>query len=264
MYIRTLALSIALVTLSSIPSYANEEQVSVLYNKFTTFLFTKDIVEAKISSADYKLEMSGRYLLVRARNAQVATASLFVVYGKEKHSYVAALYPSNKAPLKRHIQESVPVAPVAAEAAPKHIAEALFANSPAQEYYSIGMKRQGGEVILTNILHVAQDTYLRFFIYNRTSIPFTVPYHSFENVTYTSRVPFFAKKKKKSVETTYAPATLKVAAKSGAYFVFSVPTYASGDGLDVFLGEGSGERGFHIFVPSKLLLHAPRQQSTNQ
>ena len=66
------------------------------------------------------------------------------------------------------------------------------------------------------------------------------------------------KKKGKLVEPIAYPDRINVPAKCGEHVVFSIPTYVSEGGLEIFLGENDGERGFRFIIPSKVLLKAKR------
>lgn len=255
---RKIVLIIACLAAAS-SAAADEDRIGVLYSKFTTFVFPEDIVDVEAGSGQYHIKIKGKYLLLRAKHKKVAPTSLFVRYGKQKKCYVKEIFPDHQASLKYYIAETVVSDEEgAAKTRDEAATDAIFVGNE-QEYCTIGARRRGVEVILTNILHVDQVTYLRFFIKNTASIPYSVTYHSFEYVTFLNRFFFFRKEKRKQVEPVSTPPSIHLPAKHGAYFVFAIPCYASEGGLEVLFGESEGERLFRLFIPSHILLSAERR-----
>ena len=70
---------------------------------------------------------------------------------------------------------------------------------------------------------------------------------------------FIDKKKHKLVEPIAEPSRCKMPAKGDIYMEFAIPTYVSEGGLEVFLGESDGERGFRFPIPNKVLLKAKKK-----
>ena len=169
---------------------ASEDRLGVLYSKFTTLIFPAAILDVEIGSGAYYTKVKGKYLLLRAKHKKVAPTSLFVRYGKQRQCYVVELFPDPKAPLKHYIAADNPELPDTnpPQASP---VDTLFADHQQQEYYTLGTKQQGVEVILTNILHADQVTYLRFFIKNTATVPCSVNYYSFEYITFLNNFFFF-------------------------------------------------------------------------
>lgn len=121
----------------------------------------------------------------------------------------------------------------------------------SQDYYTIGLKKQGLSLIVTNILHQGSTTYLRIFIDNQNAVPCKLSPPSFEYITYLRRFLFFKKEQRKMAQQQIA-----LPANSGAYFVFAIPAYASADTFEVALGAREGAKSYPLYIPNKVPLQA--------
>ena len=235
-----------------------EGRIGVFYNKFTTLIFPEDIVDVEAGSSEYHVKVKGKYLLLRAKHKKVAPTSLFVRYGKRKQCYVVEIFPDQQGPLQHYIVEKVSSKEREKQESNANPIDSIFSNDE-QEYFTLGIRENGVEIILTNILHVDQVTYLKFFIKNKASIPYSVAHYSFEYVTFLGGFFFFKKQKKKQVDAILLPPLIHLPAKCGTYFIFAIPGYASEGGLEVLFGENDGERVLKLFIPSTILLNAKRK-----
>lgn len=234
-------------------SHAQDSRIGILSSRISTLVFKEDIVDIETGSEEYHVKIKGRYLLLRAKHKRAEPTSLFVRYGKKMHYYVAEIFPDDSAPLTYNIAEDIGDNEVEKE---KKAASTLVKNK--QEYFTFGAIGNGIRVILTNISHTNNTINIQLFIDNTSSIDLCLSHWTFEYVTILRKFLFFKKKKGKLVEPISQPDSINVPAKCGEYVVFSIPTYVSEGGLEIFLGEDDGERGFRFIIPSKVLLKAKR------
>ena len=247
-------LILILVLVSSV-AHANQDKVGVLYDKITTLVFDEEILDVELGSQAYHVKVKGRYLLLRAKNKEVAPTSLFVRYRKKtQHYYVAEILPDVKAPLQYAIQAMTEKK----RAKPDQEMSSLFKDTN-QEYFDIGVIQHGVKVILNKILHVADSTYIQVFVENTASIDLCLEQWTFEYITVLNRGIFKKKRKRKLAEPIIAPNSIMIPAKSAQYVVFSIPTYMSTEGLEVSLEENNGERRFKFLIPNKVLLKAKKK-----
>ena len=232
------------------PLYAQPAKIGVKASQFITLEFPEEIVDLEIGSAEYVPKAKGRYLLLKARHKKVAPTSLLVRYGEEKQGYIAELAIDEKAPMLVLI-ENTSKSPERAQENPP---EVVFDQD--QDYYTIGLQKQGLSLIVTNILHQGSTTYLRIFIDNQNAIPCKLSQPSFEYITYLSRFLLFTKEQHKMVTPLQAPQQIALPANRGAYFVFAIPAYASADELLVALSTKEGGKNYPIYIPSRVLLKA--------
>ena len=232
------------------PLYAQPAKIGVRDSQFITLEFPAEIVDLEVGSPEYVPKAKGKYLLLKARHKKVAPTSLLVRYGEEKQGYIAALALDEQAPMLVLIEESRQ-RPAGAQEKPP---EVVF--NQDQDYYTIGLQKQGLSLIVTNILHQGSTTYLRIFIDNQTSLPCNLSPPSFEYITYLRRFLFFTKEQRKMVTPWQGPQQIALPANRGAYFLLAIPAYASADALLVALGAQEGGKNYPIYIPSKVLLQA--------
>lgn len=235
------------------PLYAQPAKIGVRASQFITLEFPAEIVDLEVGSPEYVPKAKGKYLLLKARHKKVAPTSLLVRYGEEKQGYIAELALDEQAPMLVLI-EATRKRPAGAPEKQQKPQEVVFDQD--QDYYTIGLQKQGLSLIVTNILHQGSTTYLRIFIDNQNAIPCKLSQPSFEYITYLSRFLFFTKEQRKIVTPWQAPQQIALPAHSGAYFVFAIPAYASADALLVALGAQEGGKNYPIYIPSKVLLQA--------
>ena len=232
------------------PLYAQPAKIGVRASQFITLEFPAEIVDLEVGSPEYIPKAKGKYLLLKARHKKVAPTSLLVRYGEEKQGYIATLALDEQAPMLVLTEESRQ-RPAGAQEKPP---EVVFDQD--QDYYTLGLEKQGLSLILTNILHQGSTTYLRIFIDNQTSLPCNLSQPSFEYITYLRRFLFFTKEQRKMVTPWQAPQQIALPANRGAYFLLAIPAYASADALLVALGTQEGGKNYPIYIPSKVLLKA--------
>jgi len=234
--------------------HGQSNRIGILYSKISTLVFKEEIVDVEIGSQEYHVKVKGRYLLLRAKHKHAQPTSLFVRYGKKMHYYVADIFPDENAPLQYHLEEDI--GGKEAEKKEEKVTPTFSENN--QEYYTLGVISNGIHVILTKIFHTDNTTNLQLFIDNTSSIDLCLSHWTFEYVTILRKFLFFKKKKGKLVELIASPDSINVPAKSGEYVVFTIPIYVSEGGLEIFLGEDDGERGFRFSIPNEILLQAKR------
>lgn len=237
-------------------SHAQDNRIGILSSRISTLVFKEDIIDIEIGSQEYHVKVKGRYLLLRAKHKHAQPTSLFVRYGKKMHYYVAEIFPDDRANLTHNIAEEISDREVETD---KKITPTLADTS--QNYFTLGVIGNGVRVILTNIIHTDSTTNIQLFIDNTSSVDLCLSHWTFEYVTTLRKLLFFKKKKSKLVEPITYPDSIDVPAKCGEHVVFSIPTYVSEGGLEIFLGEDDGERGFRFMIPSKILLKAERTKT---
>ena len=249
------ALLVLLLLCNLLVAHAHQERRGVLYDKISTLVFDEEIVDVELGSQAYHVKVKGKYLLLRAKNKDVAPTSLFVRYGKKtQHYYVTEIFPDAKAPLQYLIQSGHDKKEV-----DSHQNVATPFTDTTQEYFAIGVIQHGAKVILNKILHIKNATCIQLFIENKSSIELSLEHWTFEYVTVLRQGFFSKKKKRKLAEPITEPSNIKVPAHSNQYVVFCIPTYVSTEGLEVFLEASNGEHGFRFLIPKKVLLKAKRQ-----
>ena len=233
------------------PLYAQPAKIGVRASQFITLEFPAEIIDLEVGSPEYVPKAKGKYLLLKARHKKVAPTSLLVRYGEDKQGYIAALALDEQAPMLVLIEDTRQRPAGAPE---KQQQEIVFDQD--QDYYTIGLQKQGLSLILTNILHQGSTTYLRIFIDNQNPIPCKLSPPSFEYITYLSHFLFFTKEQRKMVTPLQAPQQIALPANRGAYFLLAIPAYASADALLVDLSAQEGGKNYPIYIPSKVLLQA--------
>ena len=77
--------------------FADQNKISISYDKITTLVFVEEIIDVELGSQEYDAKVKGRYLLLRAAKADASPTSLFVRYGKkQQHYYVAEILPDSQ------------------------------------------------------------------------------------------------------------------------------------------------------------------------
>ncbi|WP_044282814.1 hypothetical protein [Candidatus Amoebophilus asiaticus] len=243
-------------------SRAETAQIGVPITKPTVFSFEEEIIDIDLGNQDYHVKLRGKSLLIFAKKQDSRPTTLFVLYGKNKETYVAEIYPDDQAPLQRFIKAQVHETPTTPTQQPviKSVLKNVFFASEKQEYFSYGTREEGIKAILVNVSHHQDITYLRFFLENNTTTNLKLAHFGFEYITYLRKFLFFRSTKTKVVEPIGGLPAIELAPSSSKYFVVALPSYTSNGGLEVFLGEsGQGEREFRIHVPSRILLKAKRK-----
>lgn len=240
------------------------DRLGVPITKPSVFSFAEDILDVDLGNSDYHVKLRGKSLLIFAKKKDSQPTTLFVVYGKNKETYVAEIFPDDRAPLQRFIKSPTNPAPTTpaqpTDLKVQEVGKAIFSPNEKQAYYSYGMRKDGIQVILTNIVHQGDLTYLRLYIENNTTTHLKLAEFSFEYITYLRKFLLFKSTKTKLVEPIIPLSAMDVAPHGAHYFVVAIPTYTSNGGLEIFLGEsGQGEREFKLVVPNKLLLKAQRK-----
>jgi hypothetical protein len=241
---------------------AETAQIGVPVTKPTVFSFEEEIIDIDLGNKDYHVKLRGKSLLIFAKNKEAKPTTLFVLYGKNKDTYVAEIYPDNNAPLQRFIKAQVheSATVLQQQLVEKRVLKNVFSPSEKQEYFSYGAREQGVKVVLTNVVHQGDITYLRFFLENNTTTNLKLSHFGFEYLTYLRKFLFFKSTKSKVMEQIGSLPAIELAPSSSQYFVVALPSYTSNGGLEVFLGEsGQGEREFKIHIPTKILLKAKRR-----
>ena len=248
---------LALVLSLACTSYvvlADQDKLSVSYDKITTLVFEEEIIDVELGSQEYDAKVKGRYLLLRAAKADASSTSLFVRYGKkQQHYYVAEIYPDKQAPL----QYSIPSKQPKQEISTDQERPSPFTDTQ-QEYFDIGVVKNGIKVILNKLLPGEECIWLQLYIENNTSRDLYLDKSKFEYVTRVRRGLWSSEKKKRLIAPLVAVNSIVVLAKRGRYVAFAVPVPESEEGLSVCLeGKNSGEI-FEFFIPNQVLKEANR------
>lgn len=244
---------------------AETVRLGVPITKPTVFSFKEDIIDVDLGNQDYHVKLRGKSLLIFAKKKDSQPTTLFVRYGKDKTTYVAEIFPDDKAPLHRIIQTSGTVqhfreysSQTSDNQLPNNVS--VFAPNEKQQYAWFAVNEGGVIVMVSNIMHRGDQTYFRIYIENKTTVNLKLSQHIFEYITVLKKWIFFTNKQRNRVIPILTPAKLELAPMQFDYFDFSIPTYTSNGGLDIFLAESEdGVRKYEINIPSKILLQAPRK-----
>ncbi|MHB9147733.1 MAG: hypothetical protein ACYC2U_04865 [Candidatus Amoebophilus sp.] len=240
------------------------ERLGVPVAKTGVLSFDEDILDVELGNEDYEIDLKGEnIILISAKKKDAQPTTLFVRYASGKGFYFSEIYPDAKAPLQRFIKHKVLPSSAKEVHAQGNRAQNvdIFIGEPSQEYMTFGEIHGGIKVILTNIIHQGEATYLRFSVENNTTTNLKLSHFTFEYLTYLRKFLLFKNTKTKLVNPLLAPTSIELKPRDVNYFVFAIPSYISNGGLKIFLGEsaGKGEREFKIHVPTKILLKAKRK-----
>ena len=234
--------------------FADQNKISISYDKITTLVFVEEIIDVELGSQEYDAKVKGRYLLLRAAKADASPTSLFVRYGKkQQHYYVAEISPDKQAPL----QYSIPSKQPKQEMSTDQERPSPFTDTQ-QEYFDIGVVKNGIKVIVNKLLLDEECIWIQLYIENNTSRDLYLDKSKFEYVTRVRRGLWSNEKKKRLIAPLVAVNSIVVLAKRGRYVAFAVPVPESEEGLSVCLeGKNSGEI-FEFFIPNQVLKEANR------
>ena len=240
------------------------ERLGVPVAKTGVLSFDEDILDVELGSEDYEIDLKGEHIiLISAKKKDAQPTTLFVRYASGRGFYFSEIYPDAKAPLQRFIKHKIVEPSSKAQHAQGKKAENvdIFIGEASQEYMTFGEIHGGIKVILTNIIHQGEATYLRFSVGNNTTTNLKLSHFTFEYLTYLRKFLLFKSTKTKLVNPLLSPISIELKPGEVNYFVFAIPSYISNGGLKIFLGEsaGKGEREFKIHVPTKILLKAKRK-----
>lgn len=234
--------------------FADQNKISISYDKITTLVFVEEIIDVELGSQEYDAKVKGRYLLLRAAKADASPTSLFVRYGKkQQHYYVAEISPDKQAPLQYSILSKQPKQTTSTD----QEKPSPFTDTQ-QEYFDIGVVKNGIKVIVNKLLLDEGCIWLQLYIENNTSRDLYLDKSKFEYVTRVRGGLWSSEKKKRLIAPLVAVNSIVVLAKRGRYVAFAVPVPESEEGLSVCLeGKNSGEI-FEFFIPNQVLKEANR------
>ena len=250
---------LALVLSLACTSYvvlADQDKLSVSYDKITTLVFEEEIIDVELGSQEYDGKVKGRYLLLRAAKADAAPTSLFVRYGKkQQHYYVAEIYPDKQAPLQYSIPSKQPKQETSTyQEKPSPFTDTL------QEYFDIGVVKNGIKVIVNKILLDEGCIWIQLYIENNTSRDLYLDKSKFEYAQRVRRGLWGNEKKTRLIRPLLAADSIVVLAKQGRYVAVAVPLPEAKEGLSACLeGKNSGEI-FAFFIPDQVLREANRSE----
>lgn len=267
-----LLLTLAPWLLISFTHVPETDKLGIRVNQSSILVFPDEIQSVHIDAnskkeVDYYTKIEGLSLIIRAKRPDAQPATLSVQYGKNKPYtvYGADIFPDEKAPTRWNIQPTgsaqfITLNPIQKNEQVLTSHTSVFDANEKQQYGWFAIDEGGITVMVTNIAHNGNDTHLRIYIDNRTTVNLKLTQGSFEYVTKLRKWLFFTTEQKNRVTPLLAPQNLEVAPGQFGYFDFSIPTYTSNGGLDVFLGESeNGIRKYKINIPTKILLQAPRR-----
>jgi hypothetical protein len=258
-----------------LPSYGIEiDRIGVLTDKQVILTFPSKVFEATVSVSfiekiekEYICEVKESDVFLRARKASAQPATLYVRYGSEDKTitYVAEIFPAEKAPIHLKIGASNSIQEFE-KTAQENIINAhhpqfgLFSPHEPQQYACFGLKKEGISLAVTNIKHSGKETHLRVWINNRSTVNLKISQCSFNYVVKLRKWWLFITKDPKPVTALLSPDNIEVGPLQQKYFDFSIPTFVSNGGLELTLAESEGgARNFTIPIPSYILLEAPRK-----
>ena len=234
--------------------FADQNKISISYDKITTLVFVEEIIDVELGSQEYDGKVKGRYLLLRAAKADASPTSLFVRYGKkQQHYYVAEISPDKQAPLQYSILSKQPKQTTSTD----QEKPSPFTDTQ-QEYFDIGVVKNGIKVIVNKLLPGEESIWIQLYIENHASDKLYLDKAKFEYVTIFRRGLWGTEEKKRLITPLVAPDSIVILAKRGRYVALAVPIPESKEGLSVCLeGKNSGEI-FEFFIPNQVLKEANR------
>ena len=239
--------------------FADQNKISISYDKITTLVFVEEIIDVELGSQEYDAKVKGRYLLLRAAKADASPTSIFVRYGnngqKEQHHYVAEIYPDQKAPLQYSIPSKQPKQTTNTyQEKPSPFTDTL------QEYFDTGVVKNGIKVIVNKLLLSQGCIWIQLYIENNTSRDLYLDKSKFEYIQRVRRGLWGNEKKTRLIRPLLAADSIVVLAKQGRYVALAVPLPEAKEGLSACLeGKNSGEI-FAFFIPAQVLRAANRSE----
>ena len=234
--------------------FADQNKISISYDKITTLVFVEEIIDVELGSQEYDAKVKGRYLLLRAAKADASPTSLFVRYGKkQQHYYVAEISPDKQAPLQYSIPSKHPKQTTSTyQEKPSPFTDTL------QEYFDIGVVKNGIKVIVNKILLDEECIWIQLYIENNTARDLCLDQSKFEYVTIVRRGLWGSEKKTRLIRPLVAADSIVVFAKQGRYVALAVPLPEAKEGLRICLEGKNTEEIFEFFIPDQVLRAANR------
>ena len=234
--------------------FADQNKISISYDKITTLVFVEEIIDVELGSQEYDAKVKGRYLLLRAAKADASPTSLFVRYGKkQQHYYVAEIYPDKQAPLQYSIPSKHPK-----QTTSTYQEKPSPFTDTQQEYFDIGVVKNGIKVIVNKILLDEECIWIQLYIENNTARDLCLDQSKFEYVTIVRRGLWGNEKKTRLIRPLVAADSIVVFAKQGRYVALAVPLPEAKEGLRISLEGKNTEEIFEFFIPDQVLRAANR------
>jgi len=234
--------------------FADQNKISISYDKITTLVFVEEIIDVELGSQEYDAKVKGRYLLLRAAKADASPTSLFVRYGKkQQHYYVAEISPDKQAPLQYSIPSKHPK-----QTTSTYQEKPSPFTDTQQEYFDIGVVKNGIKVIVNKILLDEECIWIQLYIENNTARDLCLDQSKFEYVTIVRRGLWGSEKKTRLIRPLVAADSIVVFAKQGRYVALAVPLPEAKEGLRICLEGKNTEEIFEFFIPDQVLRAANR------
>lgn len=234
--------------------FADQNKISISYDKITTLVFVEEIIDVELGSQEYDAKVKGRYLLLRAAKADASPTSLFVRYGKkQQHYYVAEISPDKQAPLQYSIPSKHPK-----QTTSTYQEKPSPFTDTQQEYFDIGVVKNGIKVIVNKILLDEECIWIQLYIENNTARDLCLDQSKFEYVTIVRRGLWGSEKKTRLIRPLVAADSIVVFAKQGRYVALAVPLPEAKEGLRISLEGKNTEEIFEFFIPDQVLRAANR------
>ena len=234
--------------------FADQNKISISYDKITTLVFVEEIIDVELGSQEYDGKVKGRYLLLRAAKADASPTSIFVRYGKkQQHYYVAEISPDKQAPLQYSIPSKHPK-----QTTSTYQEKPSPFTDTQQEYFDIGVVKNGIKVIVNKILLDEECIWIQLYIENNTSRDLCLDQSKFEYVTIVRRGLWGNEKKTRLIRPLVAADSIVVFAKQGRYVALAVPLPEAKEGLRISLEGKNTEEIFEFFIPDQVLRAANR------
>jgi hypothetical protein len=274
-----------LITFSILSWSFGAQKIPILRAKRETVLtFPEDVFNSsELEKSKYAMKVDGRNVRITALAAATDTSmsTLTIRYGeKGKLVYVADIYPSEDSashwewdwnrkclavkeestsidsfPNQR--QENISIASTTSMTNSE--AENLFKNLK-QQYWDLGIQDHGMVIMVPQIVLHGKETYIKIWIKNDTQTFLKLQKPLFEVVSYNWKYLVWREKKAKSSEFFLCP-EMEIGPREELSFIFGLPTFITGGGIDVELREDprEGLREFKFNIPASVLTQAFRQ-----
>ncbi|AXI24022.1 hypothetical protein CE557_186 [Cardinium endosymbiont of Sogatella furcifera] len=237
---------------AKITSYTPLEEIQVAHRFSSMLLFDEAIKEVIMPNKDYIANVNQNMVLLRATKPGTAATSIVVTFKKGNKVFNGLLRSTHKP------QEVYDFTSKEEEEASPHptldhqvLQKIKQIQSMDQTYFNIGKHTRYYDLILTNLFHDEEHTYLKVYLENKTGLTFELFETNFQH--------YNSKKSRKLVFPIYGLEDRVIPAYSSKMFVYVLPRYttSTNGNLLVHFVEQSGSRLVNLSIPARLLLEAP-------
>lgn len=242
---------------AKITSYSSLEEIQVAYRFSSMLLFNDAIKEVIMPNKDYLANIKENMILLRAAKPVPSPTSIVVIF-KNSHEVFNGLLRSTHKPqevydFRRKREEELNLYPRLDHQVLQKI---KHIRSIDQIYFSIGKHTKYYDLILTNLFHDEDYTYLKVYLENKTGLTFELFETNFQH--------YNSKNSRKLVFPIYGLEDRIIPAYGSKIFVYVLPRYTTATNGKLLINfiEKGGSRLVNLSIPARLLLEAPYYGTT--